>query len=163
MEHRRLEVVSYYRTYLQRDPSPGEVNAWVTALRLGMREEDVVTAFLTSPEYQAAHGTSASFVNGLYEGVLGRAADPAGQAQWEGALAAGTSRAALVRAFIESQEAQRRALDGFYAAYFHRASGQAEEAGWLGVLDRGTASLGAVAVAFLASGEYAADAQAGVA
>jgi hypothetical protein len=68
----------------------------------------VAAGFLNSPEYLASAGTmtNAQFVDSLYQGFLGRAADPSGSTFWTGSLDSGTSRADVVIGIDQSQEAK---------------------------------------------------------
>lgn len=73
-----------------------------------MGKTAVAQAFIDSPEYQAAHPgqDNGTFINSLYQSMLGRAADPAGLNGWTQALANGESRGAMAAAFADSPEAK---------------------------------------------------------
>ena len=71
----------------------------------------VATAILGSGEFTADYGAVASlsdsqFVDLLYQGILGRAPDPAGFATFTGLLAGGTSRGAVAADIATSDEAK---------------------------------------------------------
>src|SRR5262249_45079459 len=105
--------------------------------------------------FLALHPTSGSFVNALYEALLGRDADPAGLASWLGQLdsRAGT-RAQVALGIINSAESLQGVVNAYFGVFLGRGPGAEEGAGWLGTLLRNQASLEAVAVGFLASGEF---------
>ncbi|HVC93265.1 MAG TPA: DUF4214 domain-containing protein, partial [Pirellulales bacterium] len=153
-EHRVDEVDQFYETFLHRAADIGGQTVWVNAFLSGSSEVDVESGFLASPEYQASHSSNTAFVDGLYSDVLGRAADPSGQAVWLGALASGVSREAVAQSLLTSAEAFTRVLDGYYANFLGRAADPAGELSDLDQLQSGQASLESVAVAFLASDEY---------
>jgi hypothetical protein len=153
-EHRGLEVDQYYTTFLGRSSDPAGRVAWVDEFLGGATEVDIMRGFLTSAEYQAAHPTDSSFVNGLYNQVLGRAADPAGQATWLLALQNGLSRQALAQAVLTSAEADKRAVDQYYLLFLNRPADPAGEQTWTDLLVSGGATLESLGETILASEEY---------
>lgn len=100
------EVYRLYRAFFDREPDGGGFAAWTTKLATGTDFGRVVTAFMTSPEFQSTYGatSNAEFVTLLYRNVLKRAPDAAGLAGWIDALDDGMSRVAVVSAFIASPE-----------------------------------------------------------
>ena len=87
--------------------------------------------------------------------MLGRTADPAGQAFWLAQLQGGVSRQPVIGGFLASPEALGRIVDGYYAAYLHRT---ADAAGRQFFLDQlfagGIGKAEAVGVQILASEEF---------
>ena len=162
-EHFTNEVTNYYQTFLNRAPRADELAFWVGTLQAGATEQQVVLGFLTSPEFLRQHSSSDNFVNALYSDVLGRKADAAGLAFWEGALAAGKlTDAQVVLGFLNSAEEQKYIVDSYYSAFLGHAGDSAGEAGWLASLSSNQASLDAVAVGFLTSSEYESDVTLGI-
>src|SRR5262249_42680637 len=102
VEHRGLEVDSYYRTFLRRDETPPERDFWVSRFAEGDDEQTVVEGFLNSPEYQLAHDGDSSFVRDLYFSVLGRFGSASELAAAAADLGGGVSRPALARRFVRS-------------------------------------------------------------
>lgn len=71
-------------------------------------DDEIHSIILSSNEYILVHGgTSAGFVTGLYQDVLGRPPEPAGLTSWVGRLQAGMSRFEVARTFLATPEAQR--------------------------------------------------------
>jgi hypothetical protein len=70
-EHLGLEVDGFYATYLHRQADPAGGAAWVQALEHGVSETEVAVAFLTSPEYAAAHPDGDSFIRWAKWGKMG--------------------------------------------------------------------------------------------
>ena len=99
-------VYRLYRATLDREPDRAGLESWVITLERGASILSVVTGFIDSVEFRSMNGAlnNSQFVTLLYNNVLGRAPDPGGLASWTSALAAGTSRAEVVRAFAESAE-----------------------------------------------------------
>jgi Domain of unknown function (DUF4214) len=118
IEHRQDEVYAYYEEFLHRAPDPTSI-FWVDKLMSGVSEEKIVEAILDSPEYQAAHKDTISFVQGLFTDVLGRVGD-ATSAAWVAVLNSGTSRGRAVVDFVESNEAFVHMIESLYTAYLHR-------------------------------------------
>lgn len=100
------DVYRLFQAIFDRAPDAGGFESWVTSLSNGMTFENVVDAFMASPEFQSTYGatTNVQFVTLLYQNVLDRAPDPGGLAAWTGALDAGADRAEVVIGFMGSPE-----------------------------------------------------------
>jgi hypothetical protein len=98
-----------YEGLLGRGPDENGISAWDAALKAGTSQSDVAQAFVNSPEFQAAQPgqDDASFLAGLYKGLLGRDPDAAGLAAWNAVLAAGGSRGDVTVGFANSDEAKQ--------------------------------------------------------
>ncbi|MEX2118926.1 MAG: S8 family serine peptidase [Pirellulales bacterium] len=153
-EHRALQVTGYYQAYLQRTPGRAERDRWVAAMQSGMDEIEVQRVFLQSPEYLNARADDAAFVNGVYQDLLGRAADTAGLAGWVSQLRSGLSRGQVVDGVLNSAERTLRVIGQHYQDYLGRAAGQAEGSYWATAVGQGRQSLAGVAQSVLASQEY---------
>jgi hypothetical protein len=161
-EHRRLEVDSYYQTFLGRSAEADAASGyWVGLLLAHGDEEEVLKGILISPEYTAEHALDPAFVRDLYSQLLGRAADDGGVTYWEQRLSAGASRADVVDGFLRSREAATVAEDSFYAAYLQRQADPLQEY-WIDVLTGGTLTYSQEAAGFLSAPEFFARAGANV-
>src|SRR5262249_29418561 len=136
------------------------VQAWRDAVHAGRLSADqVAEAFLATDEFLAkalaAGGGTASekYTRALYQSVLGRAATPAGLADWVRYLDAGGSRVQAGQAFWRSPEPRGRQVDRLYRDYLKRAADAPGRAGWVAALVGGLTETEA-ARAFLASPEY---------
>jgi phospholipase/lecithinase/hemolysin len=101
------QVARLYGSAFHRAPDLAGLQNWTSAIDGGsMSLLDVANSFTTSPEFVSDYGSlsNADFVNQLYQNALGRAGDPAGVQTWNGVLAAGASRGAVLLGFAESQE-----------------------------------------------------------
>lgn len=94
-----------------------------------------------------------SFVNSLYQNLLGRAPDMAGLDLWSGELFAGVSHRQVATAFWQSAEHRGREVDQFYQTFLHRSADAGGRAGWVNALLAGTSEFD-VARMFLTSAEY---------
>ncbi|MCA1684670.1 MAG: DUF4142 domain-containing protein [Planctomycetia bacterium] len=110
-------VLSLYESLLNRAPSQAELNAWVYRLRHGASTTAVYNSIANSAERKTLLGfgntgvTTTSryqnlknYVDTLYTSVLGRQADPAGEAYWINILARGVNQNAVAQAFYKSAE-----------------------------------------------------------
>jgi phospholipase/lecithinase/hemolysin len=111
-----VPIVQLY-TSLGRAPDQAGLAGWVHDLEGGASLTSIAGDFLSSPEGQGIYGTAvglsaaadATFVNTLYQEVLGRASDPIGAQDWTNALNAGVlTPAQELVGFIQSPEAQAR-------------------------------------------------------
>ncbi|HVX12953.1 MAG TPA: DUF4214 domain-containing protein [Pirellulales bacterium] len=95
-----------YEDFLHRLADSGGLQYFVGLLGAGVSEQQVISVVVSSPEYFASHGdTSKGFVDALYEDILGRAADPAGEAYWVSQLDShALNTAQAIDAFLESSE-----------------------------------------------------------
>ncbi len=101
------QVYRLYEATLGRAPDAGGHAGWTELLAQGSRSAvDVANSFVISREFQNTYGDldNASFVNLLYQNVLGREADAGGLAGWLDALETGQSRAQVVLGFSDSRE-----------------------------------------------------------
>jgi hypothetical protein len=96
---------------------------------------------------------NANYVNGLYQNILGRAADPAGLAFFVEKLQNGTSRLQVVDSLWTSPEHRTLEVDQLYALFLHRMPDPAGLTGWVNGFLAG-ASEDQVASGILASDEY---------
>jgi subtilisin family serine protease len=157
-EHRGREVDQYFTTYLHRGADSAGRAQWVAAFLTGADEDEVIAAFLDSPEFQGQHAAGA-WIGGLCADVLGRSASRAEQQTWVQALQRGMSRHQLVETLLTSAEGTRQTMTAFYQAFLHRTPTAAEAGSWAGAFERGQVSPAGAATAILGSTEYDALAQ----
>jgi uncharacterized repeat protein (TIGR01451 family) len=152
-EHRGLEVDQFYQAFLHRAADPAGRAFWVGALLAGFSEEQIEAAILGSLEYSAEHPSAALFVMGLYADVLGRAADPAGLAFWQGQLQSGLSHQAVALGFLQSAEGATREVNALYEQALKRPADPVGLGTFVPAL-AGGAPWEVAADALFASGEY---------
>ncbi len=111
-----VPIVALY-TALGRAPDAAGLQYRVQAYTGGDLLSGITASFLASTEGQGIYGTTAggspaanlAFLNTVYENVLGRAPDTAGEQYWAGLLNAGTfTPAQVLTAIVGSPEAQAR-------------------------------------------------------
>lgn len=106
------DVARLYYGLDGRAPDASGLAAYGDAIRNGASLGDVATAILASSEYQAKFGRldDGRFVSALYQGALGRDADPGGMANYTDELAHGVSRAKVAVEIATGAEAQQHLL-----------------------------------------------------
>jgi hypothetical protein len=103
-------VAYLYEAALGRAPDVPGLNFWIRQGEAGLSERALAGEFLRSPEFAATLGapgslSDAAFVEGLYENVLDREADPAGLEHWLSVLERpAVTRIDLLTSFAESPE-----------------------------------------------------------
>lgn len=96
-----------YQAALNRKPDSTGLSFWVDQLDSGATPlSGMAKLMISSTEFQAKYGavSNATFVSLVYENVLHRKQDATGAAFWEGQLASGQSREAVLLQFSESPE-----------------------------------------------------------
>jgi uncharacterized repeat protein (TIGR01451 family) len=161
VEHFTQEVSDFYLTLLNRPADPAGLQNWVQQLEAGMREEQVAFFFLDSPEYLSKGDKH--FVDAMYQSLLGRTFDPAGEAAWLNQLGDDSSgnpthpatltHEQVITAFLFSTESETRLTEGYYEVFLERPADAAGLSGWLGHLQQGAPFL-SIGEQFLASDEF---------
>jgi subtilisin family serine protease len=94
-----------------------------------------------------------SFVQGLYQNLLGRTASASEIGSWASCLHMGVSRSQVAQAIWASAEHRGREVDQYFATYLHRAADRVGRANWVNAFRSG-ASESDVIAGFVTSGEY---------
>jgi hypothetical protein len=100
------------------------------------------------------HSSSSSFVQGLYNDVLGRAADSAGFTAWLQALQGGANRSLVAAAFVNSAEAVANVVNRDYVQFLLRPADAAGRNAWVAAEQSGALTLEQVGEAVLVSDEF---------
>jgi hypothetical protein len=128
-------VGGFYATYLGRAPNVQETTTFVSALQGSTTDETVLTTILAGAEYFAdapnvpgvggGAATNATFVQAVFEQLLGRAATPQ-EAQFYQSMIGQSGRDGVVTAILASAEWRTRVVSGYFTALLGR-SGTAGE------------------------------------
>lgn len=136
-EDRSQSVTDYYNALLGRNPDPGGLNFWVGKLASGDRLETIEAFLIGSEEYfQKKGGTVPSYVQGVYNDVLKRNAEPGGLSFWSD-FVNNNGRTALANTFINTQEFRTQLVTSWYNTYLHRNVDPGGNAFWTGQLASG--------------------------
>jgi Domain of unknown function (DUF4214) len=100
------EAYRLYQAALDRTPDQGGQTFWSSQLKAGANPDQLAQNFISSPEFQQKYGSlsASDFVSQLYQNVLHRAGDPAGQQAWTTQLQGGASQASVLVGFSDSPE-----------------------------------------------------------
>ena len=147
-------VRTYYQDFLGRAAGSSEHSFWAQSLQAGVRDEIVLSQILGSDEYfQNSGGTNQDWLNHLYQDLLNRAPDQAGQNAWLNSLAAGATRQQVASLIDTSGERDALVVGAYYQFYMGRAGSAAEINGWVGILRTGATQEQVVTI-FLGSPEF---------
>ena len=121
-----------YQKYLGRAADPQGLASWQSAMQSGMTDEQVEAAFIGSPEYyQHSGGTDVSWVDAMYQNLLGRQPDSAGESYWVNRLANGSNRTEVAHGFAASAEREGQHVTNDYFHYLGRAPDEAGLEYWV--------------------------------
>ncbi len=152
-EHRTYEVNWMFDKLLGRDAGTPTLDYFKAQFQAGATEQQVMTTIVLSSEFTNGDTSSTTFVNNLYEKVLGRTPD-AGAASWSAALTTGMSRASVAQSFILSNEALTDAVDTYYENFLQRQPSNAEAAAWVTSMQNSQNAYESAALSILSSSEY---------
>ena len=161
-EHRSQQIEADYSQFLQRLPSPSEVNGWLAAFQAGASETAVASAFLHSGEFLNSQGDNASFIQTVFQDLLGRSVDPASLTTLVDRLNSGMTRSQLVDLVLGSAERTAHVVGQYYEQFLGRAGSAAEVQNWAELIALGQVEFESVAEMFLSSNEFFGAASAGV-
>ena len=153
-EYFGLVIKPVYEKYLGRAADPAGLNYWTNQMLNGLTDQQLEAQFIASPEFFGrAGGTDLSWVDAVYSDLLGRPADPGGEAFWTAQLAAGESRAQVALGFTGSPESEALKIQEDYFKFLGRAASPSEVAGFVNAFENG-ATNEIVIEGFIASDEY---------
>ncbi len=173
-------VARCYDIALGREPDDESLKGWCDQLRNGDAcGVSVAFGFVYSPEFQNAGFDNATYVEKMYNMLLGRASDEGGKAYWVQQLDAGANREDIFSGFANSVEffelcnsygiysgcyipgvgMQRNAdingfVDRLYRICLGRHGDMGSQAGYVQQLAAGAVNGSAVATNFVFSAEY---------
>jgi hypothetical protein len=160
----RIDVITQvYTTYLQRQPGPSDIQAWLPLLGQGSAgagqpspDEQFLAGVIESPEYfQKTGNTELTWASSLYTKLLGRTPSQAELTNLLVGLLTGYSgtRQTLVSAIGGSAEAETSVVAGYYTQFLGRTASPGELAPWVNMLESG-GSREQVIAAIISSPEY---------
>jgi hypothetical protein len=152
-EYRNLMTVAAYRGVLGRTPSTSEIAGWVSAMKKGYTTPDGIwEIFLSTQEFfNDSGGTNASYVNGVFEKILGRAATPADQSYWSKIIVTKGSKT-FINDIFTSAEAERAQVNTAFNKFLGRPATVSDQNTWAAYVR--THGLLALRVQLLSSTEY---------
>jgi hypothetical protein len=161
-EHRSQQIEADYSQFLHRSPSQSEVNGWLAAFQAGASETAVAGDFLHSAEFLNSQSDDASFIQTIFQDLLGRSVDPSSLTTLVNHLNSGMTRSQLVDLVLGSAERTGHIVEQYYEQFLGRAGSAGEVQNWIGLIAAGQVNFEAVAEMFLSSNEFFGAASAGV-
>jgi hypothetical protein len=147
-------VAAMYAAILHRAPEPAGSAFWSRQLIDGAVPDSLRAQLFGSDEYFVGDGggENGTYIDAVYDNLLGRAPDPAGRAFWLDRLDHGVSRGTVAAAFLAVDEVRGNRIATYYRDYLERTATGAELAYWVAV-DRAVGEYEVIA-RFLGSDEY---------
>ncbi len=131
-------VRGFFTDFLGRSPVDGEEQGWVRQLLQGRTEEQVLSTFLSTPEFHVRARTlvpacppDEAFVQALYQLLLERSATSTEASSWLGALPR-LGREGIARFLLISSEYRQRQVEKLFRRHAHREGSPDEVAAWVG-------------------------------
>ena len=147
-------IQSDYQRFLGRAADSQGLLGWTQAMRAGLTDQQLEAGFAASQEfYTLSGGTDLDWVDAMYQQLLGRAADRAGESVWVQALAQGIPRAAIAYDFAASPEREQARVQSDYQHFLGRTASDAEIASWVDAFQHGGTNEDVIS-GFVASDEY---------
>jgi uncharacterized protein (TIGR03118 family) len=148
-------ITPAYERYLGRAPDSGGLVFWIDQMQNhALTDERLGSGFIGSPEFYAhAGGTDKSWIDAMYEDLLGRPADAAGESYWLAQLSSGANRADVAYGFAASRERESQRITDDYMHYLGR---QPDDQGinfWVDQFAAGMTNENVI-TGFVASDEY---------
>ena len=131
-------VTRCYQIALGRDPDSEGLKDWTNKLQTGEAcGVSVAYGFVYSPEFQNAGFDNSTYVEKMYNMLLGRPSDEGGKKDWVSKLNSGTSKEEIFYGFANSQEFYNLCKEyGMYAGFYIYGSGMERNAAINGYVDR---------------------------
>lgn len=131
-ERLRATVAQAYAGGLKRTPDASGYNSWVSYLRSGKTLNELNAAIYSSAESLRAlgGGDTGAWVDGLYQGLMGRSAGVSERAHWA-AVAGQRGRSYVAFNISSSAEARRLRLTAYYSNLLHRGVDSTGMATWI--------------------------------
>ncbi len=132
------DVYNDYGSYLNRVPQPSEVAFWLTQRSQGVAPRQEAALILGSPEFFLLNNSNnTTWLNTVYNDVLGRAPDAGGQAAWLAQLNAGVPRSQVAFSLENSPEGNARTVAADYIRVLQRQPEQAAVTFWTAQMNAG--------------------------
>ena len=151
-EYDGVLVNQEYQLLLHRVPESAALTFWVSQIQIGLSQQQLAAALLSSPEFVAGQ-SNANWLQETYLRLFNRPADQGGLQYWEGLLAGGTSKASVATSITSGAEFIQTQVASLYGRILGRAADAGGLAFWTSQVEAGT-RLENVAASLLASDEF---------
>ena len=127
---REAAAADLFKQAFNRNIDPSGRTYWSNKLTTISRPEMLSRLTGSSEFYRKAGGTIPTFVDAVYQSVLGRAADPSGRTYWINRLNNGRSVEGVARSLVASSEYRRTQVNTTFARVVGRAPTTGERDYW---------------------------------
>jgi hypothetical protein len=155
LESRQNMVQDMYHHLLHRDADPTGLRDFAAFLGSGGTIDQAQSIIMTSQEYVTRNvaQSNGTFLEAVYNDMLGRSVDAAGRALFETALNAGVPRQQIAHIVCTSTEFRQNMVAGFYQDFLYRTPDAQGLNSWMDAMATGS-SMQALMVEFLTSQEF---------
>jgi hypothetical protein len=131
----------FYHRFLGQDPQPGDPNVdfWANQMVAGMTDEQVIAAFLSSPQYfnSKSNGDNVTWLQNVYHDLFNRTLDASGQNFWTTQIAGGATLNSVALSLLSSSEYRFDLIDGYFQLYLNRPTNSTDRQYWLSQFQAG--------------------------
>ncbi len=131
LDGRRAAAADVFQQAFGRAIDPSGRAYWSNKLVTISRPEMLSRVTGSSEFYRKAGGTTPTFVDAVYQSVLGRTADPSGRAYWIKRLNNGRSVEGVARSLVASTEYRRHRVNETFGRILDRAPSTGERDYWM--------------------------------
>jgi hypothetical protein len=146
-----------YWQFLGREADQQGLAYWTDRMHKGLSDEGLETQFIASPEfYSHAGGTDQAWVLAMYQALLHRQPDAAGEEYWTQQLAREAKQSEVALGFATSDERESQHVVDIYQKFLGRLAAPDEVNYWLQYFQKGGTNEQIIAQ-FVAADEYFAE------
>jgi hypothetical protein len=144
-----------YQKYLGRAADPAGTLYWVAQMQHGLTDAGLIASLASSAEFFAKSlNSNFIYVGDLYQSILGRTADPQGQAYWARLLNAGASRYSVALGLTMSGEQLSAVVTDDYQRLLDRSPAFSELNTAVSAVAQGTLTDEGLIASLAATDEY---------
>lgn len=147
------QVDKIFQTTVKHAADATSLAFWAQKFREGVQPEWLVVGLVTGNEYTVAHSTTTSYIQGLFNDILGRTAATADITFWTNYLKT-HSRFDMAFALAYSSESYTKAVKDVFTQYLHRDATQADINHWVNLLVKRQITVARMSVLLIASSEF---------
>ena len=151
--HLAYKTQVFYQNYLNRAATPFEVGSAIQSFRAGATDVDLALSLLSSADYQTAHPTTSSLVNGLFKDILNKTPDMVTQLQIATVLSNQTT-GSFAQTLLLSADGLGNLVDNVYRSVLRRPATALEVQTWVTKLQGNTGTLAQLEIQLLGSAEF---------
>jgi uncharacterized delta-60 repeat protein len=142
-----------YLRLFARSADPAGIAYWTGKMDTGTTDQEIEADLVSSGEFYQHAGGNTAWIDAVYALLLGRSADPDGEAYWNGQLAAGQTLNDVAQRIASSAENSTQLINADYFHYLGRTADPVGLTYWLKEFAAGQTNEDVIA-GFTGSAEY---------